>query len=202
MRVDVEHLLADAKGIVAGIFWADEAFVVDVVPVEMVAVIAGVAVGGLPYPILAHDASAVPHSIIEIESANLGKILDSKRDAAERVCKVVFPAVDVDQRRMLHTQWLPHTLAEVVGIPLAGSPLDDRAEDCRRHALVAELSARLAAEFQPSDLPHDVVPIIKPRHSVDHLQVLQGEQDGTDNQCFIFLYTHFVPNLYPNNIQY
>ncbi len=45
--VDVEHLLADAEGVVAGILRTDVVFVVDVVPVEMVAVIASVGVGGL-----------------------------------------------------------------------------------------------------------------------------------------------------------
>ena len=58
--VDVEHLLADAECVVAGIFWADEAFVVDVVPIEMVTVVAGIAICGLTYPIFAHYSSAIP----------------------------------------------------------------------------------------------------------------------------------------------
>ena len=62
--VDVKHLVADAQRIIAGMLWSYVAFVVHIIPVEVIADVGGIEVDGLTYPFLAHDSFAVPHTFM------------------------------------------------------------------------------------------------------------------------------------------
>ena len=168
----------DAEGVKAGIGLVLLAIAAGVVPVEMVAVVAGVVVGGLAYPRFADDPPAVPHAAVEIEAANLGQVLHGGGDAAKGVGRAALGAVDVDEGRRLHLQGLPHFLAQVVGKLAARRALDDNAQYLGRHALVAVLGARLVAEFQSAYLLHHVVAVVEPGDGVKALEMLEVKAVG------------------------
>ena len=65
--IDIKRLRADAERIIAWILRFREAFVAQIIPIEMIAAVAGVVFRNTVDPCLAYNAFAVPHSIVEIE---------------------------------------------------------------------------------------------------------------------------------------
>jgi len=68
-----------------------------IVPIEVVAVIAGVVIAAHVYPLFANDTLSIPHTFVQIEPANLCQVLHGGGDAAEAVGHLMPGAVDVYQ---------------------------------------------------------------------------------------------------------
>ena len=91
-----------AQSIIARIlrFWG--AYATQVIPIEMVAVVTGIVVGRLMYPIFADDTLAIPYAVIEIKAPQLGQILHGEGDTAKSMGHVMSMVVDIYQRWRFH----------------------------------------------------------------------------------------------------
>ena len=69
--VDIKHLLFDSHSVIAWILGSVITFIVQVIPIEMITVVAVVIFGRQAYPFLAHDTFSVPYAMVEIKAAYL-----------------------------------------------------------------------------------------------------------------------------------